>query len=934
MRSVLHHLRKWAGYYVKKMIDYRFRTKSIESILYGLTFFCLAEWVGLENTEQLQGICNSLKVDYPDGFVHYLILLFELVFVKGSKVLIRVSFLFIMYFTILYLIKLDYIAPLKKLFINPATNLIKSKPIGRESDYKRFFQLLKKNNRIAIYGEGGIGKTTFIQYFLSKKKKNFHNLIYLNIDSIFYDDNNANEYNIASFVNGFTNNLMILKVLNLSQGHVYFELNVDQKIEYIINELSEVKGRNLLVIDNATKLIEVGKYDELLSKLYNSNWKIIVTTRTKFSSYKEFQLTQLSSKTLFDIFHRIYQIRGRAKLMKIFERYNFHPLTVELLASHSKRLKWDCNNLTEVINESGLTRIEEINIHSPQTNETNKNLIQLLIESFRLNLPREQSDLLKIFSLLPNKQNFDGINERNIKVWSRFLGFNSDVHLINTLNSMYEHSWLKKNESSSFYAHPVIQEVSFKSFQPNIMDDKTSSFIQKVLEETEEITENEGKRITDYPQYLDLLFSISTKLPSQGNFSEKEYSLLTKLYWHTAYFFDIIGYENEKGNREHDIAIRFINKADEFSKNSVNSTLKGNVSKSKGIILEKVRASKIAILAFNSAIEFYSKNEEENCKAIIQSLELLSDIHRSLTQFDEMFKCLKNASSIAVKHRGNTTRSTFRRFIEYYIEVENFSKAYEYLQILETELQEDNFERLNFLKVKLNYFFLYYVKTKRETAIKQATKIADELVQLSRDVYPEINENLAINLDDSASVYRLSKDLEKALEYSMQAVRIFEKLNIKGLEIAYSNIARIHHQIGNYDEALSFYSKSNKFYKKDALDKAKNYDNMAAVVRSSGSVEYEVMIEYSKRAQRIFEIHWRNAPSSLLINYSNLSALHKFLGNRSYKTRDKNLARNQYYVSMEYLKKMLDLHQKANIETDPSIIKRIDEVENIIKLCD
>lgn len=82
-----------------KILEYILRRKTINSALYILVIAIIRELTALGASEEIVNICNKIQENNEEGFLYYLLLFAELIFAKGSIlvlcVLLLVLFIFV-----------------------------------------------------------------------------------------------------------------------------------------------------------------------------------------------------------------------------------------------------------------------------------------------------------------------------------------------------------------------------------------------------------------------------------------------------------------------------------------------------------------------------------------------------------------------------------------------------------------------------------------------------------------------------------------------------------------------------------------------------------------------------------------------------------------------------------------------------------------------
>ncbi len=146
-------------------------------------------------------------------------------------------------------------------------------------------------------------------------------------------------------------------------------------------------------------------------------------------------------------------------------------------------------------------------------------------------------------------------------------------------------------------------------------------------------------------------------------------------------------------------------------------------------------------------------------------------------------------------------------------------------------------------------------------------------------IYEDTNDSTALSstLNTIGIIYRNRKDFKKALEYYTRSLEIREKTgNKKGIATTTNNIGILYHDINEYEKALKFAEKSLASFTEleDDLGIATSYNNMGTLLKSQGNLD--TAQEYYMKAYEIFKRIGYNTGYSAACN--NLGEILTFKG--------------------------------------------------------
>jgi tetratricopeptide (TPR) repeat protein len=339
--------------------------------------------------------------------------------------------------------------------------------IGRQSDLERLSAALADTTQVALVnGLGGIGKSTLAKLYIAKNYQHFDHIAWLSFTGKSFED------------------MVISSLLAESLGLDRKTIASDKLLPLIFQKLKDLKGNNLLVIDNADHTEEVSKYRNRLPQGLG-NWQVLITSRGVIEGFEQISIDTLSptdAKTLF-LTHYPHAKSETETLEELLNLVGLHTLTIELMAktlAKSRRLK-SVGGLLEKIKDKKYedsTLLKEVQLEHRDrwSNEEEKRKIkgiyQYLLATFDLaELNGREQWLLKQFAVLPPKP-------LEVEVFFEWLGLDetnaeSAEEVEDTLDSLIAKGWLQESEDkSSVLLHAVLKELVLFKLKPRFEDCK------------------------------------------------------------------------------------------------------------------------------------------------------------------------------------------------------------------------------------------------------------------------------------------------------------------------------------------------------------------------------------------------------------------------------------------------------------------------------
>ncbi len=357
--------------------------------------------------------------------------------------------------------------------------IVKDDIIGRDDDIKRLHQTLKKESKLVLVnGMGGIGKTTFTKLYLNNKKDDYNYKIFLEFKENIFKT--------------FVNNIQLLDSLHLTEFLKEYLKNNNylSAFEIVINRIRQLglnnsNKKNIIIIDNVSDS-QIERLDLIDKIKINENWIVIVTSRIKFSTFKNFKLNVLTSNSAIKLFKKYYSIEDNIQYIKtILNLIGYNTLLIEIISKNSQVQRYKLLEIIENLKKKGIhfSSLDKSNNVSHNNNLSIEDINTYLLAIFNVSKISEKGIwILQFFSLLPSSFIFyesvkyislkklmkiEELNEKNIRI---------------ELYGLSKKGWLQYDEENDkFKIHELIQDVIFKKFYP---DDITHvELIEKLNEE-------------------------------------------------------------------------------------------------------------------------------------------------------------------------------------------------------------------------------------------------------------------------------------------------------------------------------------------------------------------------------------------------------------------------------------------------------------------
>lgn len=386
--------------------------------------------------------------------------------------------------------------------------------IGRDDEIADLISLLKTTERVLLVsGLPGIGKTILARTILTKQFRKYKYILWIEVSK--------------GVKEAFALNTQLIDSLHLNE--IVEGFGVDKIFELIINRLSKLKGKNLLVIDNVSDDVE--DLDLLSQISLKPFWSVLVTSREKLVGFEEYELGYLKPEKAIELFYTFYnQERNDEILNNILVEVDYHTLLIEVLSKTAQNRRLKLIELLDFVKKKALNFLEgaEKENFIQFARGKNKKIIKVLtylLEILKISeLSEYEKNVLTHFCVLPSVYIpfFDKDEKISIKDFLRRHELGQRVRLSKGINSLVTKGWLiwdKNNDALKM--HQAIQAIVRDFFSPSEQKCKD------IVEYFGEILNEKFKKreaIQSYYKVLPYIDSVYNNLNSEKTYS---ISLLT-----------------------------------------------------------------------------------------------------------------------------------------------------------------------------------------------------------------------------------------------------------------------------------------------------------------------------------------------------------------------------------------------------------------------
>ncbi|OOQ57394.1 tetratricopeptide repeat protein [Mucilaginibacter pedocola] len=735
------------------------------------------------------------------------------------------------------------------IFLNLIPNL-HEEVIGREEDLEKLQILLNESKRIVLVnGLGGIGKSTFAKEYLHKNKHLYSHIAWVNVIAPEADNLDVEK---ESFASAFAYDTVLLEQgLDLQFSN---DTKVIDKYRTIMYALRQLKGRNLLVIDNAGE--NINYYRETLPT--PPGWHILITSRTNLLDFESFFLGTLSETNAIILFSRWYNEESDDQIKSLLEVVGYHTLMIELLAKtlRSSVGLLNINTLIEKLDSKDLS--DEIlqdkvsTTHNPQEDI----IINHLLIAFKIaNLNGDEISVLKCFYFLPPE--FYSIP----KILDYFKKQN-DYPFINAIKSLYHKGWLQF-DGKAFQMHRLIQLVIYYVLNPEIQ--VAQPYIETLCNSINASEHFESATST----FISNASFLIKQLPSGHNNNSElawlNYFLSISYQWTGQYTV------SESYNQ---CAIDYFESESDIGENFSYLAI---CYKNKAIILRQFGWKAESLEYINKSLAIWeSENQQmDQNKAFIHFdlLDFASTFYYECNQITDAEQCLNKCYKIG-------------------------AQLYDF----------DNNKYLNIFLTALNRMAgFYFVQERYEEGKVCVDQVISKLSEVD-EVTIEQEEILSGALRHSAKLeYQLSKRIDDVIEKFEKSISIYKNLielsedyDPSDLGRAYSDYAFVLNQAGKFELAESQYRQSlaihKKMYEMDQRGYKFDYADVLCQLAITLAYQRKDGLEHLYHAQKLLKELLEDGQDVNLQYYHNFDQI----GLIYYNLRNHSLAVNYFEMSNKF----------------------------------
>lgn len=223
------------------------------------------------------------------------------------------------------------------------------KIVGRLGEVEQIAQLLDQNEKVVLLnGVGGIGKTTLARIFLRKMLDAYKHVAWLEAAS--------------GIKEAFVFNTQLIDSLSLQHqiSQIEEKRRIDEGFKLIVNRLRELKGNNLLILDNINEDAERLSTKDCIS--LNPNWRVLTTSRKELEGFSRYRVEALNLELARELFYLYYKYeQDNSKVDEIIQLVEFHTLSIEIIAKTAEIRIFTLEEVVDILKKK--TQIFPLPLH-------------------------------------------------------------------------------------------------------------------------------------------------------------------------------------------------------------------------------------------------------------------------------------------------------------------------------------------------------------------------------------------------------------------------------------------------------------------------------------------------------------------------------------------------------------------------------------------
>jgi tetratricopeptide (TPR) repeat protein len=607
--------------------------------------------------------------------------------------------------------------------------------VGRKKPLKDLHENLQNNQAtLLLNGLGGIGKTSLAQKYCNEHQNDYDHFVWIS--------------QTDTFENACLSAIALQKNLKIKPLE-----NPEQTIQLIFNELKQIDGNNLLILDNADETLQ--PYVDYLPK---GNWKILVTSREKMDDrFTEQYLDILSfaeAKALFTQYFTKINFTD-SELKTLCETVGYHTLTLELLAKTlAKSIK--PITLPQVIEYLNTEQLEHKDLQKKikiaHSNHKEIKIYTYLLRAFSLaKLNENELWLLLQFSVMPSIPH-DGMTF--IK-WLQLNTEDRETEIIETLEDLPQKGWLDRTETS-FSMHRMIQTLIRYQVPPTY--EKCNSLVD-TFHDLLELDQAKDNPIDKF-QWIEYGVTLCDNIRDNAE-------RLGRLNNWTAHCFENIG--------DYKQAVKYFKQAIAIAEALQNQNDTNAYHNNLANVYRDLGRYEEAATLLEIALQANLNNFGENHPRVATSQSNLANAYRDLGRYEEAATLLEIALRAAKNNFGEnhpTVAASQSNLANVYGDLGRYEEAATLLEIA-LQAAKNNFgeNHPRVANYQSNLANVYGDLGRYE----EAATLLEIALQADLNNFGKNHPTVATRLNNLANVYFQTKDFQRAIECFEKAYLIYLK---------------------------------------------------------------------------------------------------------------------------------------------------------------